>query len=269
MNNSVTQQEALPLLVMDSGLGGLCTFQNLDRKLPGVPLLYHGDTAYAPYGDQPHTIIQERVARIIRRFQQDHQIQGVVVACNTSASVARETFSQLERELHIPILTILQGSQQIFQTMQENRPDSVTILATSNTINSGVLQSLGQLHGVTTTSLPCPKFVPLLESPFNTPADIHTAVTTTLAKTSAPAHVLLGCTHYELLIPHLKKHWPQAVYWNPAEMLTTLVITQFSPLQSQQKEKRCIYVSGDSATFYELMSNLFAQLSIMPEHLNS
>src|SRR5437762_837442 len=76
-----------PIVVLDSGLGGLTVVRALRRVLPGEDILYFGDTARVPYGSKSATTVTHFVWQIIR-YLSGHKPKHVVIACNTATALA-------------------------------------------------------------------------------------------------------------------------------------------------------------------------------------
>ncbi|OGX26553.1 MAG: glutamate racemase [Omnitrophica WOR_2 bacterium RIFCSPHIGHO2_01_FULL_48_9] len=195
--------------VFDSGLGGLTVVKELLRLLPNEDIVYFGDTARVPYGTKSKESIirfsKENVSILLK-----HKVKMIVVACNTSSSFAlpvlRESFS-------LPILGVIKpGAKKAVETTRNRR---VGIIATSATINSGeYVREIKRLNpAVKVTAQACPLFVPLVEEGWfekDVTRDVARQYLAALKKTQVDT-LILGCTHYPLLKPILKKVMGQGV----------------------------------------------------------
>ncbi|MBM4400218.1 MAG: aspartate/glutamate racemase family protein, partial [Candidatus Cloacimonetes bacterium] len=93
-----------PIGIFDSGIGGLTVYKAIRKHFREEDLVYFGDTARVPYGPKsPKTIIEYSLQNA--RFLLQHQIKILVVACNTSSSVA---LPELQKITHIPIIDVIQ-----------------------------------------------------------------------------------------------------------------------------------------------------------------
>jgi len=269
MNNPDTQSR--PLLILDSGLGGLFTFARIQARLPNTPLVYFGDTAYAPYGDQNPELIRKRVARILETFIPSKSLCGIVVACNTVAAIGRAELQSAQSTYGIPVWTIVQAATLLLRNMASKSKDPVVILATTNMCQSLTFQTIGEQVGLSVTVEPCPTFVPLLESPLTTAIQLTKAVHArmdTLQPYSPNTRLLYGCTHYPLLQKEIAETWKGKPAIDPAELLADLVAGELLPknhAHSEKKGKDCILVSGDPSVFKRQMSTYFLHLVQDPE----
>ncbi|RMF85568.1 MAG: glutamate racemase, partial [Nitrospirae bacterium] len=97
-------EEALPIAVFDSGVGGLTVVRALRARLPGVPLLYLGDTARVPYGTRSAETVR-RYALEAARFLLERPAQMVVAACNTVSAVALDALAEA---LPVPVVGVVE-----------------------------------------------------------------------------------------------------------------------------------------------------------------
>ena len=273
MSKRITLSNHFPLLIIDSGLGGLLTFEALDTALPTIPLLYHGDSAFAPYGEKTKEFLELRVLRILRFFANTFHIQGIVVACNTSASTIGSVLDEWCRKNNLHCWTILEGAKQLFQEFKKNDVPQVGVLATTRTVESGIYEKIGAEVHISTHSLACPKFVPLLESRSFTPSRILPIIdeymTPFLSLHPDLKHIILGCTHYPLLQPLLEERYPSIHFFDPSKLLTKDIQLSLSSKQElpQKKAERHVFVSGDPSSFQRQMRAFDSQVQNMPQHI--
>jgi glutamate racemase len=192
-----------PIGVFDSGLGGLTVMKALMRHLPYEDIVYLGDTARVPYGTKSRESIVrfsvENVSHLLRR-----RVKMVVVACNSSSSYALDT---LCRTFTLPILGVIEAG--VLKAARTTRTRVVGVIATPATIASRSYQRqlAAAVPRLRVVSQPCPLFVPLVEEGW-----FRAGVTEMIAeeylrkiKSSKADTLILGCTHYPLLKPVLKK----------------------------------------------------------------
>ena len=190
-----------PIGVFDSGLGGLTVVGAILRELPGLDLLYFGDTARIPYETKsPATVV--RYAREIADVLLDRGARVLVVACNTASAVA---LPDLQAHTDIPVLGVIEpGARAAIAATHSGR---VAVLGTPSTVASGAYErALRALDpDVRVQPIACPLFVPLVEEQWLTgpvpelAADRYLETLDPLTDT-----VILGCTHYPLLKPLLQ-----------------------------------------------------------------
>lgn len=189
--------------IFDSGVGGLTVFKELVKQLPHEDVVYFGDTARVPYGTKSkETIIRFSLENILFLLQKDVKI--IVVACNTSSSLALPT---LKRHFKKPIIGVISpGAKEAVYATYNKR---VGVIATSATINSGAYaQEIRRLDAsIRVFSQACPLFVPLAEEGWireKVAFDIAKKYLSPIKKAKVDT-LILGCTHYPLLKPVIQK----------------------------------------------------------------
>ncbi len=183
--------------VFDSGLGGLTVVKELIRQLPNENIVYFGDTARVPYG----TKSRESIIRFSKEnvlFLLEQKVKMIVVACNTSSSVA---LPNLRRLFSLPIIGVIEpGAKKAVETTRNKR---IGVIATLATINSGAYTKniQGFNRAIKVTGKTCPLFVPLAEEGWfkkKATFDIAKEYLTPMIKAKVDT-LILGCTHYPLL----------------------------------------------------------------------
>ena len=192
-----------PIGVFDSGLGGLTVVKELMQELPHEDIVYYGDTARVPYGSKSkESIIRFSFENTEVLLQE--KVKMIVIACNTSTSYA---LIPLQRTYEIPLIGVIQpGAQHAARTTKSGR---IGVIATSATINSQAYakEVLDFHHSAKVFSQACPLFVPLVEQGWlnnDITEKIARKYLTSLVKNKVDT-LILGCTHYPLLKPVIKK----------------------------------------------------------------
>jgi glutamate racemase len=93
--------DASPILVFDSGVGGLSVLADIRASLPQAPIIYAADTAWHPYGTRSEAEIAARVPALLGRLAERYRPRLVVIACNTAATIALAT---VRAALDLPIV---------------------------------------------------------------------------------------------------------------------------------------------------------------------
>jgi len=99
----VSQQKA-KLLIFDSGVGGLSVYQEIQEILPHNDYIYLFDNAAYPYGELKRTTLINRVERLVTEFVEQHNIDLVVIACNTASTIV---LPMLRARLSIPVVGVV------------------------------------------------------------------------------------------------------------------------------------------------------------------
>jgi glutamate racemase len=202
----------LPIGVFDSGIGGLTVLRALEEALPNEHFLYLGDTARLPYGTKtPATILAYAQQNIAHLLQSD--VKMVVIACNTASAVA---LSQLQKAFcSLPIVGVIKpGAIAACQTSSSHH---IAVVATECTIQQQAYQRA--IHHIneaaTVTAISCSLFVQLAEEGWVdddiTTAICHRYLDPLFKNDPSIDCLLLGCTHFPVLIPALKQVLPQHI----------------------------------------------------------
>ncbi len=194
-----------PIGIFDSGIGGLTVLKELINIIPEENLIYLGDTARVPYGvKSPETVIKYSISNV--NFLLKQKVKMIVIGCNTASAVATEI---LHEKFKLPIVDVVTpGSIRAVNTTKNKR---IGIIGTRGTINSNAYErEINNLApDIKTFSLPCPLFVPLAEEGL---CDENDEIVFLITKRYLSFFLdkgidtlVLGCTHYPLLINVIQK----------------------------------------------------------------
>ena len=185
----------------DSGLGGLSILRAVIEKLPRYSTVYLGDNARTPYGSRaPDQIHRYTLEGVMELFGLGAEL--IVLACNTSSSVALRKIQQEYLPLHYPDKRVL-GI--IIPTAEEvtrlSRSKKLGILATQATVSSlAYPQEIYKIDpGVMVFQQACPLLVPMIEAGEDASSAAVQYVENLLAQDPQIDTILLGCTHYALI----------------------------------------------------------------------
>lgn len=203
-----------PILVLDSGLGGLTVARALHARLPHERVLYFGDTARLPYGSKSAETVRQFVRQIIR-FAAPWLPKHVVIACNTASALA---LPDLRGEFPgLPISGVIEPGARAAVEAAGNVPFPVIgVLATEATVRSRAYERAIQRrrHRARVLQKPAPLLVPIIEEGRD---DDDPLVSLALQQYLAPLLdrgiqvLVLGCTHYPLLRNVLRRAIPSSV----------------------------------------------------------
>jgi len=186
--------------VFDSGVGGLTVVSALRRRMPRESILYLGDTARLPYGSKSPDTVTRYTRRNIE-FLLERGVKAVVVACNTASALA---LPQLHPE--VPTWGVIEPGARKAAAVSRGR---VGVIATEATVRSDAYpQALRALRpDLEILSKACPLFVPLVEEGWHDdPVTEEVAERYLRPLLDAGIDTLvLGCTHYPLLVPVLQR----------------------------------------------------------------
>lgn len=190
----------MPIGVFDSGVGGLTVAAALREVLPEESILYLGDTARLPYGIKSKATVQ-RYTRKNLDFLLARGVKAVVVACNTASALALDEVTS-----EVPIWGVVEPGARQAAAAATSR---VGVIATESTIHSGAYQRA--LHrfrsDLEVLDQACPLFVPLVEEGWHDDP-IADEIARRYLEPLVAARIdtlLLGCTHYPLLEPVIRR----------------------------------------------------------------
>lgn len=201
--------------VFDSGVGGLTVVREIMRQLPNENVIYFGDTARVPYGSKSKQTVLKYSKQIVR-FLRTKNVKAIVFACNTASALALE---DMRDEIDIPVIGVVRPGAKMAATMSKTK--SVGIIGTDGTIKSGIYTDyIRRLDpSITVVGKACPLFVPLVEEGLLEDRITDDMVDRYLSELK-PYNVdalVLGCTHYPLLMNPIKRYMGEGVTLvNPA-----------------------------------------------------
>lgn len=206
-----------PIGVFDSGYGGLTVFEKIRKRMPGYDYLYLGDNARTPYGPRSFEVVYQFTRQaVLKLFEEGCQL--VILACNTASAKALRTIQQKD-------LPVWDSNRRVLGVIRPTveRMDSIShtkhigILGTTGTISSGSYKmEIGKMFPhIKMTGEACPMWVPLVENnEFDSPgADyfVQKHLKHILSVDPEIDTLILGCTHYPLLIRKIRAFLPKEI----------------------------------------------------------
>jgi len=185
--------------VFDSGIGGLTVVRHVRRLLPGVPIVYFGDTARVPYGTKSDATVRRFAVEAVR-FLTQFRVGRVVVACNTVSAVALRA---LGREFQgLPIEGVIEPGADA--AVQATRSGRIGVIGTRATVASEAydraISAAARRAGkrARVDAVACPLLVPLAEEGMEQSKAAREVLRDYLAplQRKKVATLILGCTHY-------------------------------------------------------------------------
>lgn len=201
-----------PIGVFDSGYGGLTILHGIRQLLPEYDYVYLGDNARAPYGTRSFDVVYEFTRQaVIKLFEMGCHL--VILGCNTASAKALRTIQQHDLSLLDPgrrVLGVIRPTAEVIGSLTKSR--HVGLLATEGTVKSRSYQlELRKLFpDIQVTGIACPFWVPLVEyNEADSPgADyfVKKRMDALARKDALIDTIILGCTHYPLLMPKIEKY---------------------------------------------------------------
>jgi glutamate racemase len=196
--------------VFDSGFGGLTVLKALLEAVPNANYLYFGDTARLPYGSKSADTVA-RYACEAARFLEQQGAGLLVIACNTATALA---LPQIRQAASVEVVGVVEpGAQQAAAVSKIKR---AVVIGTEATISSHAYRNARAKFQIASHEKACPLLVPLVEEGWTDHSVTREIAGIYLAEAFADGFgaadvLLLGCTHYPLLKPVLKKVVPKGV----------------------------------------------------------
>lgn len=206
-----------PIGVFDSGYGGLTILQQIRKTLPQYDYIYLGDNARTPYGTRSFEVVYEFTRQAVTKlFEMGCHL--VILACNTASakalrSIQTNDLPQLDSSRRV--LGVIRPTVERIGEMTRSR--HIGVVATAGTIKSESypLEIRKLFPDITVTGEACPMWVPLVENNEATGdgADffIRKNLNSLLGKDPQIDAIILGCTHYPLLLPKINQYVTQGV----------------------------------------------------------
>lgn len=209
--------EQAPIGVFDSGFGGLTILRDIRRVLPQYDYLFIGDNARAPYGTRSRELVYEFTLQAVKHlFAQGCHL--VILACNTASAEALRTIQQQDLPTLAPDRRVLGVVRPTVEKVGElTRSGHIGVFGTPGTIASRSynIEIEGMYPGYKVHGHACPMWVPLVENREcgNEGADyfVKKDIDLLMSECSTIDTIILGCTHYPLLIDKINQYRPQGV----------------------------------------------------------
>ncbi len=249
--NSPNHQK--PIGIFDSGIGGLTVVKEIKRIVPNEDIIYLGDTAHLPYGSKSiEAIIQYSIANT--EFLVSRGAKFIVIACYSSTSVALEI---LQKKFSLPIIGVIKPGVKKAGAVTSH--GKIGVVGTTLTIHSGAYEKEFRELGIQCEILgkACPLFVSLVEEGWLD----HPATELIAQEYLKPLRdenidtLLLGCTHFPLLMPVIKKIMRDINYVDASQELGLELAQQLRQMKLGNPEgggKVSIYLTDLSMNFKEI-----------------
>ena len=206
-----------PIGIFDSGYGGLTILHGIRKRLPEYDYMYLGDNARAPYGSRSFEVVYQFTRQAVLKLF-DMGCQLVILGCNTASAKALRSIQQRDLPEWDPdrrVLGIIRPTAEIIGNLTTSR--HVGLLATPGTILSGSyeLEIAKLFPDIKLSGVGCPLWASIVEAgEADSPgADyfVKKRIDMLLRKDPDIDAIILGCTHYPLLMNSIVTHVPPGV----------------------------------------------------------
>lgn len=268
-----------PIGVFDSGYGGLTILYNFRQLLPDYDYIYLGDNGRAPYGPRTFEEVYQFTAQAVYQlFSMGCHL--VILGCNTASAKALRSIQQHDLEewdSQRRVLGIIRPTAEVIGELTKN--NHVGLLATEGTVNSKSYDlEIHKLYpDIQLSSLKCPFWVPLVEyNEASSPgADyfVKERIDKLMQLDTQLDTIVLGCTHYPLLMPKIKKYVSPGVKIVSQGKYVAESLRKYLSVHPEidgkcTKNGYCSYFTTENPRKFEHNATLFMREEITAEYLN-
>lgn len=206
-----------PIGVFDSGYGGLTILDKIREVLPEYDYTYLGDNARAPYGTRSFEVVYEFTRQAVNKLF-DMGCHLVILACNTASAKALRSIQMNDLPQIDPARRVLGVIRPTVECVGEiSKNQHIGVLATAGTIKSESypLEIHKLFPEIQVSGTACPMWVSLVEN--NESQDegadyfIRKYIDQLLSKDPQIDTVILGCTHFPILLPKIRQYIPDHI----------------------------------------------------------
>lgn len=267
-----------PIGVFDSGFGGLSILRAIRKELPQHDYIFLGDNARAPYGTRSFQLVYQFTLQAVE-YLFSRGCHLVILACNTASAKALRTIQQRDLSRLDPnrrVLGVIRPTVEAIGHITRSR--KVGIFGTPGTVQSKSYDiEIAKMHpDVEVYSHACPMWVPLVE---NRESDgpgadyfVSKDVDALMAQCSDIDSIILGCTHYPLLLDKIERYTPPGVSiieQGPIVAASLKDYLQRHPDMEQRCSRggTCHYCTTEDATRFSPLASIFVNHTVNAEHV--
>lgn len=257
-----------PIGVFDSGYGGLTILRRIREILPQYDYLFLGDNARAPYGSRSFEIVYQFTLEAVKALF-SYGCRLVIIACNTASAKALRTIQQNDLP-HLDatrrVLGVIRPTVEAIGSLTKTR--HVGLLATAGTVNSRSynLELKKLCPDITVTGQACPLWVPIIENnEHNSPgADyfVKEYIDALLARDPEIDTIILGCTHYPLMLDKIRQYTPPGIRLVPQGEYVAPSLARYMERHPDMEARctcqgTCRYLTTESAALFRKSASVF------------
>jgi glutamate racemase len=267
-----------PIGVFDSGYGGLTILNGIRQLLPQYDYLYLGDNARAPYGPRSYEVVYEFTRQAVKKLF-DMGCQLVILGCNTASAKALRSIQQndlAQWDSSRRVLGVIRPTAEIIGKLTTN--GHVGLLATEGTVksNSYTLEIAKLWPNLTVTGQACPFWVALVEyNEADSPgADyfVKKRIDQLMQHDPEIDTIILGCTHFPLLMPKILKYIKPGVRLIPQGEYVASSLQDYLQRHTDMEQRitrggTAHYFTSESPDKFKANASIFLRESIEAEHI--
>ncbi len=268
-----------PIGIFDSGYGGLTILNSIRKKLPQYDYLYLGDNARAPYGPRSFNIVYRFTLEAVKHlFEQGCNL--VILACNTASAKALRTIQQNDLPNIDPNKRVLGVIRPTVEKIGEiTQTGNIGILGTSGTVQSKSydMEIMKLYPKFKVYSQSCPLWVPLVENleANEDGADyfVKKYINGLLSQSKDIDSIILGCTHYPLLLDKIKLYTPSNINIVEQGSIVADSLTDYLSRHHEidakcSKNSTCTYLTSEDENKFNEMASIFLKEKIKAKQIN-
>lgn len=267
-----------PIGIFDSGYGGLTILSKIREVLPEYDYIYLGDNARTPYGTRSFEIVYEFTLQAVTKlFEMGCHL--VILACNTASAKALRNIQTHDLPRLDPmrrVLGVIRPTVECIGDITQSR--HIGVLATAGTIKSQSypLEVHKLFPDIKVSGEACPMWVPLVEyneaESEGTDYFIRKYIDQLLAKDNQIDTVILGCTHYPILLPKIQKYMPSGITTVAQGELVAQSLRDYLQRHPEMDKKctkggRCVYRTTEAEDKFIESASTFLNESIKVERI--
>jgi len=268
-----------PIGIFDSGYGGLTILHGIRQVLPQYDYIYLGDNARAPYGSRSFEVVYQFTRQaVLKLFAMGCRL--VVLGCNTASAKALRSIQQYDLpkiDSSRRVLGIIRPTAEVIGDITKTR--HIGILATEGTVRSHSyeLEIKKLFPDIKVTGQSCPLWAAIVEAnEADSPgADyfVKKRIDQLMRRDPKIDSIILGCTHYPLLMTSIVKHVPDGVRIVPqgeyvASKLCYYLSKHGSMEQQLTKGGTCTYLTTESEERFNECAKIFLHEQINAQHVD-
>ncbi len=248
-----------PILIFDSGVGGLTVLDALREVLPDAPVIFAADQAGLPYGTKSEAEITARVIGLLGRMSERYQPRLICIACNTASTIAlREVREVLETPI-VGTVPAIKPAAAITNT------GTIGLLGTQATVRQTYVDDLEQKFGQGSRLIrhAAPELVEPAEAKLRGEkvdlTAIKASVDALLAHPGGDAidTVILACTHFPLLRDELSQYFrPGVQFVDGSQGIARRIVHLLQGQSFSRSSPDLALTTGDMVSFNRLTPSL-------------
>ncbi len=207
------QKQGSPIIIFDSGIGGLSVYREVKQVLPGLDIVYCSDSEGFPYGPKPEHQVIERTSHFLTELVKQYSPSLAIIACNTASTVS---LPKVRKMLDIPVVGVVPA---IKTASERSANRCIGLLATPGTVQREYTDQLinNFASDCRVVKVGSADLVDIAEQHLRgesiDPTRLETIVAPFFEANPWPDTIVLGCTHFPLLRDLLQSVVPTAIDW--------------------------------------------------------